>query len=182
MSSPSSTTELGIIIALNTGVRIGELCALRWDDIDMINNIIHIRHSVIRVPADTINSTAKTKLVIGSPKSEHSTRDIPITTKLQKHLKNNMPLVSSNYVLSGSSSFLSPRTFEYRFHKVLDEHNIDNFNFHMLRHTFATKCIECNVDVKTLSEIMGHSNVNITLNNYVHPSFEDKRYQLEKIV
>lgn len=181
LSPSDSTTELGIIIALNTGLRIGELCALRWSDIDMANNIIHISHSVIRVATDTAMSDRKTKLIIDSPKSEHSIRDIPITTKLQHHLRAYAPFNNKNYILSDSTFFLSPRTFEYRFHKVLDEHNIDDFNFHMLRHTFATRCIECNVDIKTLSEIMGHSNVNITLNNYVHPSFEDKRSQLEKL-
>lgn len=181
LSPSDSTTELGIIIALNTGLRIGELCALRWSDIDMANNIIHISHSVIRVATDTAVSDKKTKLIIDSPKSEHSIRDIPITTKLQNHLRAYAPFNSKNYILSDSTLFLSPRTFEYRFHKVLNEHEIDDFNFHMLRHTFATRCIECNVDIKTLSEIMGHSNVNITLNNYVHPSFEDKRSQLEKL-
>jgi integrase len=181
LSSTNSTTELGIIIALNTGLRIGELCALRWSDIDMTNNIIHISHSVIRVSTDANISDKKTMLIIDTPKSEHSVRDIPITTKLQDYLKATTPINNGNYILSNSHIFLSPRTFEYRFHKVLNEHNIDDFNFHMLRHTFATRCIECNVDIKTLSEIMGHSNVNITLNNYVHPSFEDKRSQLEKL-
>lgn len=182
ISPSNSTTELGIIIALNTGLRIGELCALRWGDIDMTNNIIHVKHSVIRVAADSpVNSNKKTKLIIDTPKSEHSIRDIPITQKLQHYLKSCIPVDNRNYILSNSTIFLSPRTFEYRFHKVLEECDIDSFNFHILRHTFATRCIECNVDIKTLSEIMGHSNVNITLNNYVHPSFDDKRSQLEKL-
>lgn len=178
----NSTTELGIIIALNTGLRIGELCALRWSDVDIINNIIHVKHSVIRVAADSsVNGNRKTKLIIDAPKSEHSIRDIPITQKLQHYLNTCIPVDNKNYILSNSTIFLSPRTFEYRFHKVLEGCNIDSFNFHVLRHTFATRCIECNVDVKTLSEIMGHSNVNITLNNYVHPSFDDIRSQLEKL-
>lgn len=181
ISPSNSTTELGIIIALNTGLRIGELCALRWSDIDMTNNIIHVRHSVIRVATDSSVNSNKTKLIIDTPKSEHSIRDIPITQKLQHCLKSCIPVDKKNYILSNSPLFLSPRTFEYRFHKVLDEYDIDSFNFHILRHTFATRCIECNVDIKTLSEIMGHSNVNITLNNYVHPSFDDKRTQLEKL-
>ena len=182
ISPSNSTTELGIIIALNTGLRIGELCALRWGDIDMTNNIIHVKHSVIRVAADSPeNSNKKTKLIIDTPKSEHSIRDIPITQKLQHYLKSCIPVDNRNYILSNSTIFLSPRTFEYRFHKVLEECDIDSFNFHILRHTFATRCIECNVDIKTLSEIMGHSNVNVTLNNYVHPSFDDKRSQLEKL-
>lgn len=182
ISPSNSTTELGIIIALNTGLRIGELCALRWSDVDMINNIIHVKHSVIRVSAESsVNGNKKTKLIIDSPKSEHSIRDIPITQKLRHHLKTCIPVDSKNYILSNSTIFLSPRTFEYPFHKVLEACDIDSFNFHILRHTFATRCIESNVDIKTLSEVMGHSNVNITLNNYVHPSFDDKRSQLEKL-
>ena len=85
------------------------------------------------------------------------------------------------FVVSNTSTFVSPRTFEYRYHKLLTHHHISDTNFHTLRHTFATRCVEKNVDIKTLSEILGHSNVSITLNHYVHPSFDTKRNQLEKI-
>jgi len=88
----------------------------------------------------------------------------------------------SNYVISDSSSFVKPRTLEYRFHRLLSNANIKPINFHALRHTFATRCIEAGVDVKSLSEILGHANVNITLNTYVHSSIELKRRQLEKII
>ena len=87
----------------------------------------------------------------------------------------------SEFVISDQKSFLSPRTYEYRFHKKLKEHNIKDINYHALRHTFATRCIEKGIDVKSLSEILGHSNVSITLNTYVHSSMELKRLQLEKL-
>lgn len=179
LSPTSSTTELGIIIALNTGLRIGEVCALRWDDIDLQDDIIHVRHSIIRVESSTSNR--KTELIIDSPKTSSSIRDIPINTTMKSLLIGCKFPKEDTFILSGNSNFISPRTFEYRFHKVLNKYNIPDFNFHTLRHTFATRCIECGVDVKTLSEILGHSNVNITLNNYIHPSFEAKRIQMEKL-
>ena len=87
----------------------------------------------------------------------------------------------SQYVVSNKNSFVSPRTYEYRYHRILDECNIESINYHALRHTFATRCIEVGVDVKTLSEILGHSNVAITLNTYVHSSMDLKRAQIEKL-
>ena len=87
----------------------------------------------------------------------------------------------SEYVISEKQDFVSPRTYEYRFHKVLVQCGIPSVHYHVLRHTFATRCIEFGVDVKTLSEILGHANVSITLNTYVHSSMERKREQLEKL-
>ena len=174
----SSLTALGILITLNTGLRIGELCALKWEDIDLENRVIHIKSSIIRI-STTKNTEQKTQFVIADPKTKTSIREIPITTKLFSILKNAYP--ASIFVVSNTADFVPPRTFEYRFHKILARHNIPDTNFHTLRHTFATRCVEKNVDVKTLSEILGHSNVSITLNYYVHPSFDTKRNQLEKI-
>lgn len=181
LSPATSLTELGMILALNTGLRIGEVCALQWNDIDLNENIIHVRHSIIRIASQNVCSSKKTELIMDMPKTSTSVRDIPINTTLKILLKKYENVENDIFILSGTHKFISPRTFEYRFHKVLEEYNIPNFNFHILRHTFATRCIECGIDVKTLSEIMGHSNVNITLNNYVHPSFENKRIQMEKL-
>jgi len=181
LSKSEDYTELAIMLALNTGLRIGEICALSWNDIDLNNDILHVKNSVVRIEDSSADSSFKTKLIIDLPKSKHSIRDIPINSKLKMYL-NKYDINNRNYyLLTSSNKFLSPRTLEYRFHKFLDKCNIKSFNFHVLRHTFATRCIECNVDIKTLSEIMGHSSVNITLNNYVHPSFENKRHQLEKL-
>ena len=176
-----SLTALGVLVALNTGLRIGEICALNWEDIDIEDNIIHVRHTVARVKKTEMIYDSSTQLIIDKPKTKSSVRDIPITTKLHDILKKCYENAISGYVVSGSKSFVSPRTFEYRFHRLLEKYNMPNINFHVLRHTFATRCVELNMDAKTLSEILGHANVGITLNTYVHPSFELKRSQMEKL-
>ena len=171
----------GILISLYTGLRIGEVCALSWNDVDLKSNVIHIRHTVARIKNEDSNIEQKTRLIIDTPKTRASIRDIPISSKLMPvilFLKDN---AVSNYVISQTNSFVSPRTFEYHYHRILEEGNIAPINFHCVRHTFATRCIEAGVDVKSLSEIPGHANVGITLNTYVHSSLELKRNQLEKL-
>lgn len=175
-----SGTSIGVMLALNAGLRIGEVCALKWDDIDLQSAIIQIRHSVSRIKNKS-GTSAKTMLVIDHPKTNHSNRDIPINSKLLEYLKEAKKEASSVFVISTQKSFLSPRTFEYRFHKLLAAQNIENTNFHALRHTFATRCVELGVDIKTLSEVLGHANVGITLNTYVHSSIDLKRSQIEKL-
>lgn len=172
-------TKLGILISLNTGLRIGEVCALSWNDIDLENQIFHIRSTVARVKST--DSGVNSKLIIDRPKTKSSLRDIPIPSKLLTILVSMKKQSKGKYVVSAENSFVSPRTYEYRYHKILDEYNIPSVNYHTLRHTFATRCIEVGVDVKTLSEILGHANVSITLNTYVHSSMELKRQQLEKL-
>lgn len=172
-------TKLGILISLNTGLRIGEVCALSWDDIDFERQIFHIRSTVARVKS--MDSGVNSKLIIDKPKTKSSLRDIPIPSKLLTILVSMKKQSKGKYVVSAENSFVSPRTYEYRYHKILDEYNIPSVNYHTLRHTFATRCIEVGVDVKTLSEILGHANVSITLNTYVHSSMELKRQQLEKL-
>lgn len=176
----TSTTELAILIALHTGMRIGEICALKWEDIDYENRLIRVRHSIVRIENEE-NEEKKTKLVLDTPKTKTSIRDIPIYTKLYQILLPVKEKTSNYFVASGCLNFISPRTFEYRFHQVLKKYELEDINFHVLRHTFATRCVEYGVDVKTLSEVLGHSNVNITLNTYIHSSLERKRGQLEKL-
>ena len=173
-------TKLGILISLNTGLRIGEVCALSWNDIDFENQIFHIRSTVARVKSDD-ERNGTTKLIIDKPKTKSSLRDIPIPSKLIPILVFMKQRATGIYVVSNNNCFISPRTYEYRYHKILDDCNIPSVNYHTLRHTFATRCIEVGVDVKTLSEILGHANVSITLNTYVHSSMELKRQQLEKL-
>lgn len=179
LRSDLDPTKAGIYISLHTGLRIGEICALAWDDVDFKNRIIKIRHTVARV-RDSEKETA-TKLIIDTPKTPSSTRDIPISSDLLPILEEIHNFSSSAYVISETTEFISPRTYEYRYHRLLDESGIASVNYHALRHTFATRCIEAGVDVKSLSEILGHSNVGITLNTYVHSSMELKRSQLEKL-
>ena len=173
-------TKLGILISLYTGLRIGEICALTWNDIDLKSKLIYVRNTVVRIKSDSGNPS-KTHLIIDSPKTASSLRCIPICSNLTQALLSFAPKALSQYVVSSGTSFVSPRTYDYRFKKILDLCQIPHINYHALRHTFATRCIEAGVDVKSLSEILGHANVSITLNTYVHSSMELKRIQIEKI-
>lgn len=172
-------TKGGIFISLHTGLRIGEICALSWKDIDLEDKTIHIRHTIARIKNND-SAHSVTKLIIDSPKTISSIRDIPISSSLFPILIKIKGISNSPFVISDKESFFNPRTLEYRFHRILDECKIPSINYHALRHTFATRCIEAGVDVKSLSEILGHSNVGITLNTYVHSSMELKRLQIEK--
>ena len=172
-------TNVGILITLYTGLRIGEICALCWNDIDLYSKTIYVRHTVSRVKSSKKNR--KTELILDEPKTISSKRLIPIPSPLHSVLSEYRKIASSAYVVSGTESFVSPRTFDARFHKVLNHCHIADLNYHSLRHTFATRCIEAGVDVKSLSEILGHANVSITLNTYVHSSLEMKKSQLEKL-
>lgn len=173
-------TGAGIYISLHTGLRIGEVCSLTWNDIDMNKRVIHVHHTVARIRSSS--SAGSTILVIDTPKTKASKRDIPISSTLLPILLKLKTLSSKGFLLTGTNEFIKPRTFEYRYHKILDDCGITSVNYHALRHTFATRCVEAGVDIKSLSEILGHGNVSVTLNTYVHSSLELKRKQLEKLV
>lgn len=173
-------TNIGILLSLHTGLRIGEICALKWSDIDFKKAILKVNSTVSRVKSDEENNS-KSKLIIDTPKTQSSIREIPIISQLMTPLMFLYETQNSEYVISTETSFVSPRTFEYRFHTVLKKCGISSFNYHVLRHTFATRCIEGGVDIKSLSEILGHANASVTLNTYVHSSIERKRELLEKI-
>ncbi len=175
-------TNIGILISLYMGLRIGEICALSWDDVDLINQVIHVRHTVARVKNDAKEFDAKTRLIIDEPKTKSSKRDIPIPSTLLPLILKYQSIAHSKYVVSDKTEFVSPRTFEYRYHHVLDCCGVESINYHALRHTFASRCIAAGVDVKSLSEVLGHGNSAITLNTYVHSSLDLKRYQLEKLI
>ena len=174
-----SEVSLGTIIALHTGMRIGEICALMWDDVDFVNDVIHVRHTIARV--DTKDNYQKTKLIIDEPKTISSKRDIPISSVLKPILVTANNEKKSTFVVSEKESFIGTRTFDYRYRQMLKRNNFYSFNFHTIRHTFATRCVEAGVDIKSLSEILGHSNVSTTLNIYVHSSIEIKKSQIEKL-
>lgn len=175
-------TKAGVLLSLYAGLRIGEVCALSWDDIDWEEKVIHIRHTVSRVSTNLENGAKSTTLIIDRPKTKSSFRDIPLCSKLIPVLVALKKQTASPYVVSNREQFISPRTYEYRYHKLLRVSGTTDINYHALRHTFATRCIEAGVDVKSLSEILGHADASITLNTYVHSSMERKRSQLEKLI
>lgn len=175
-----SLSAAGVFISLHTGMRIGEICGLSWDDVDFAKGIIKVRHTVARVKSDNAEGS-KTKLILDTPKTDASVREIPISTVLFPVLLELKNISSKNFVISETREFMKPRTFEYQYHRMLNMCGIKPINFHALRHTFATRCVEVGVDIKSLSEILGHANVGITLNTYVHSSLEMKRVQLEKL-
>lgn len=172
-------TSIGILISLYTGLRIGEICALCWNDINLNTRTIYVRHTVSRVKSAGTDS--KTELILDEPKTASSKRVVPIPSPLFNAILDYRRDATSIYVVSSTDSFVSPRTYDARFHRVLSDCHLEDLNYHGLRHTFATRCIEAGVDVKSLSEILGHANVSITLNTYVHSSLEMKKSQLEKL-
>lgn len=174
--------KLLIYLTLYTGIRIGEACALRWEDISLDSKLIYIRKTVSRIWCYE-KGKKYSKLVVGPPKTGSSFRCIPICSRLYSVLSSFPWRKNGGYVLSNicDGNFASPRTFEYRYKKILKAAKLEPVNYHTLRHTFATRCIECGVDIKSLSEILGHADTSITLNTYVHSSIELKRIQLEKL-
>lgn len=172
--------NLGILLCLLTGIRIGELCALTWDKISIPEKSIYICQTMQRIQ-NRIPESPKTHIAIASPKSSSANRIIPLSNLLLRFL-NLYPLEHTGFFLSGSvSKAVEPRCVQRRFHKILNDCGLKRRNFHVLRHTFATRCVEAKIDIKTLSEILGHSSVTITMNRYVHPSLELKRETMEQL-
>lgn len=175
-------TSLGLLLSLYMGLRLGEVCALRWDDIDCERKILHVRGTTTRVFDLSRSGERRTLWIVGKPKTLASNRRIPIPSKLMPCIQAQQAAASSPYVVSGKESFVNPRTYEYRFHRILNKAGLTQTNYHALRHTFATMCVAAGMDVKSLSEILGHGSAAITLNIYVHPSLEMKRNQLDKAI
>lgn len=173
-------TSLGILICLFTGLRIGELCALTWNNISLENRKLNVSRTMQRLQNLDKDAPTKTYISIDEPKSKCSIRTIPIPDNIMDDLRHYY--TDGAFVLTGSKlSYVEPRTMENRFKSILNKCGIEDANFHTLRHSFATRCVEVGFDIKSLSEILGHSNVNITLNLYVHPTMELKRKNMDKL-
>ena len=171
---------LGIMTCLYTGIRLGEVCALKWKDVRLQEDMLDIHATMERVRTRE-NPNRRTEIIITPPKSDCSIRCIPLPANLQV-LMENMKCPEDTFFLTGQTdAFIDPRTMQNRFKVLLDRSHIENVNFHALRHTFATRCIELGFDVKSLSEILGHANVNITMNRYVHPTMDLKQQNMNRL-
>ena len=172
--------NIGILICMFTGIRVGEVCALQCEDISIIEKTIHIHQTMQRIQTNN-NSGEKTKIIVTTPKSQCSIRTIPIPDELIDLIKNSNMSVSGYFLTGSSKKWIEPRTMQNHFKSISRKCNIKEVNFHALRHTFATRCIEYGFDIKSLSEILGHANVNITMNRYVHPTMDLKRNNMERL-
>lgn len=173
-----SFENLGILICLQTGMRIGEICGLMWKDISLDCNEISVNRTIERIYLN--EKEKKTELIVSEPKTIHSKRSIPLTSSLLKIRKPLKKIVNDSfYLLTNSSKPLEPRVYRNHFKKLLNDLGINPIKFHGLRHTFATRCIECNSNYKAVSSILGHSNISITLDLYVHPSNDEKKRCIE---
>lgn len=174
--------RLGVYLCLYTGLRIGELCGLRWGDICFESRVLSVRRTIQRVDNLDPQAAYKTRVIIDTPKTEASIRDIPLPAflveVLQRYAGNTLP---SDYVLTGAGHFIEPRSYYNKYKRYLKECGVGDYTFHALRHTFATRCIEQGFDPKSLSEILGHTDVTITLQRYVHSSLDLKRTHMERL-
>lgn len=170
---------LGVLISLYAGLRIGEVCGLKWEDIDFENKILNIRRTVQRVYLGKNES----KIIVTTPKSKKSVRKIPLSKVLINKLRPLSNMFSKNdYILTGSlDKCYEPLVYRYTYRVVLKNSNISYRKYHCLRHTFATRCIRVGMDIKSLSEVLGHSSIGITLSTYVHSSFEVKKKYIDKL-
>lgn len=174
------STCIGVLLAYHTGIRLGELCALRWEDIDFEKRMLTVNRNMQRVK-NFQHSETKTNICIQTPKTMTSARHIPLPDKLIDFLSSNRR-DGKNYVIQGKNrDWAEARTVQYRFSAILKACGITHFKFHTLRHYFATICIQRGFDVKSLSEILGHSTVQTTMNLYVHSSMTQKRKLMNQI-
>lgn len=170
--------NIGILLALCTGMRIGEICALMWEDVDLLHRMLRVRQTVGRIYNCDLKAT---KRVFSSPKTKHSFREIPISKLLFDALSCVKKQSASTFVVSSSIDATDPRTYRDYFARLLKKLQIPPIVFHGLRHTFATRCIESLCDYRTVSSILGHSNVSTTLNLYVHPNIQQKKRCINKM-
>lgn len=176
--SDPTPRNIGILLSLHTGLRLGELCALCWEDISLPERLLHVRHTAQRIQ-NLYTEKPRTRIIVTAPKSPDSIRTIPLTPDMVR-LLHSLPGPRRGYFLSGAT-ITEPRTMQHHFARAARASGIAGATFHTLRHTFATRCVELGFDTKSLSEILGHSTVNLTLNRYVHPTMDLKRCNMQRL-
>lgn len=173
--------NLGVYICLCSGMRIGEICALTWEDVDTENGVINVRRTIQRIYV-VGDGVRKTELLLDTPKTRNSIREIPMSRDLLRMLKPVKKIVNGSFfVLTNDARPTEPRTYRTYYKALLKELNIPDLKFHGLRHSFATRCIESKCDYKTVSVLLGHSNISTTLNLYVHPNLEQKKKAIDQM-
>ncbi len=167
--------NLGIYISLTAGLRIGEICGLKWGDIDVDKETITVSRTIERIYV-VDGEDRHTELVVNTPKTQNSCREIPMSKELLSIVKPLYKVVNAEYyVLTNEEKPTEPRTYRNYYLKLMQQLGIPSLKYHGLRHSFATRCIESNCDYKTVSVLLGHSDISTTLNLYVHPNMEQKK-------
>ncbi|KPE50066.1 tyrosine-type recombinase/integrase [Chryseobacterium indologenes] len=173
--------NLGVYICLSAGMRIGEICALTWQDIDTDSGVISVNRTIQRIYMIE-DGNRRTELILDTPKTKNSIREIPISKDLLRILKPFKKIVNPLFfVLTNDAQPTEPRTYRSYYKKLMKDLGMPELKFHGLRHSFATRCIESNCDYKTVSVLLGHSNISTTLNLYVHPNMEQKKKAIEQM-
>lgn len=181
LSTDTDLCKFGTLLSLLTGLRLGEICALKWENISFTEKTISVLSTMQRIKDIKSEGEPKTKILIDDPKSFSSNRVIPLNQhalQLCKRFYNSHP---GAYVLTDTSSYMEPRALQYRMKQYATACNLDGVHFHTLRHSFATRCVEVGFEIKSLSEILGHASPQITLERYVHSSLELKRKNMDKL-
>lgn len=176
--SDGTVKSLGILLSLYTGLRIGEVCGLRWSDWDPATGLLSVSRTVSRISGG--DNRQRTRVIIDTPKTESSCRVIPVPTFLNSIITSHLASPET-YILSGKMTPAEPRVFYTYYRRFLRRAGLPDYNYHALRHTFATRCVEHGCDPRTLSEILGHADITTTLRRYVHPTMELKRRELERM-
>ena len=172
-----NTRLFGVLLCLYTGLRIGELLALEWSDIDMRKGELRV-NKTCHYGKDENGEFGR---ITDIPKTQSSIRTIPIPKQLMPHLREVKKKSRSTHIVSNGENLISIRSYQRSFASLLKRLNIQHRGFHSLRHTFATRALECGMDVKTLSEILGHKNPTVTLNRYAHSLMEHKKEMMNKL-
>ena len=174
--------SLGIYISLSTGLRIGEICALKWSDINVADGTITVQRTIERIYV-VEGEKRHTQLVINTPKTVNSCREIPMSKELLAMVKPMKKVVNGDfYVLTNEDKPTEPRTYRNYYNRLMEKLDIPKLKYHGLRHSFATRCIEAGCDYKTVSVLLGHANISTTLNLYVHPNMEQKKRCINKML
>ena len=175
------SVKFGILLSLLTGMRIGEICALKWSHISIRDGKILVRFTLQRIPTENNTGGCRTRIIITTPKTEKSLRTIPMSELVVNLCKKMECKNPEAYVLTGNEHYMEPRALQYRLRRYTTDCQLEGVHFHTLRHTFATRCMEVGMETKILSDILGHANISITLDRYVHASFDIKRENMKKL-